>query len=452
MIIEFIGRFHPLFVHLPIGILLIAILFEWLSRKEKFKSLQASMLPILLIGSVSAVLSCVTGFLLSQSGEYESELVGWHQWMGISLAIISSVYTWIKFERKFNSLHRIISITVLILLTITGHLGGSLTHGEDYLTAGFSFSSDYDFSKVDLQQAIFYKDIVQPVLQNKCYGCHGPSKQKGKLRLDMPEHILKGGKDGMVIVAGKADESDLVYRIHLPLDDEDHMPPKEKKQLTKQEIEILDIWISSGADFKKSLRETGQLAAVEKIISEQKTEIVSDVPSGKVPPADQQITNQLQKLGVVILPVAANSNYLSANLINVTSLDSVIDLLVRVKAQLLWLKTGGQPVTDIHLAKLATLSNLTRLSLENTQITDEGLSNLKSLSKLQYLNLRGNKITRAGLIQLENLKALKSLNVYQTLIKPEEIESLKKSFPYLEAGGYSVPSLPEDTVIMKVPR
>lgn len=452
MIIEFIGRFHPLFVHLPIGILLIAILFEWLSRKEKFKSLQASILPILLIGSVSAVLSCVTGFLLSQSGEYESELVGWHQWMGISLAIISSVYTWIKFEKKFASLHKIISITALILLTITGHLGGSLTHGEDYLTAGFSFSSDYDFSKVDLQQAIFYKDIVQPVLQNKCYGCHGPSKQKGKLRLDMPEHILKGGKDGMVIVAGKADESDLVYRIHLPLDDEDHMPPKEKKQLTKQEIEILDIWISSGADFKKSLRETGQLAAVEKIISEQKTEIISDVPSGEVPPADQQISNQLQKLGVVILPVAANSNYLSANLINVTSLDSVIDLLVRVKAQLLWLKTGGQPVTDIHLAKLATLSNLTRLSLENTQITDEGLSNLKSLSKLQYLNLRGNKITRAGLIQLGDLKALKSLNVYQTLIKPEEIESLKKSFPYLEAGGYSVPSLPEDTVIMKVPR
>jgi uncharacterized membrane protein len=452
MIIEFIGRFHPLLVHLPIGILLLAVLFEWLSRKEKFKSLQASILPILLIGSVSALLSCVTGFLLSQSGEYESDLVGWHQWMGINLTIISSVYTWIKFKKKFTSLHKIISFTVLICLMVTGHLGGSLTHGEDYLTEGFSLSSDYDFSKVDLQQAFFYKDMVQPVLQNKCYGCHGPSKQKGKLRLDMPEHILKGGKDGAVIVAGKADESDLVYRIHLPMDDDDHMPPKEKKQLTQQEINLLDLWISSGADFEKPLQETGQLAAVEKIISEQKTEIVLDVPTGDVPAADPSINNQLQKLGVVILPVDANSNYLSANLINVTSLDSVIDLLILVKAQLVWLKAGGQPVTNMHLSKLATLSNLTRLSLENTQVTEEGLSDLKSLTNLQYLNLRGNKITSAGLAQLENLKALKSLNVYQTLIKPEEIESLRKSFPYIEAGGYIVPTLPDDTVIMKVPR
>ncbi len=449
---EFIGRFHPLFVHLPIGILLIAVLFEWLSRKEKFKSLQASILPILLIGSVSAMLSCGTGFLLSQSGEYDSDLVGWHQWMGISLAIISSGYTWIKFEKKFASFHKIISITVLIFLMITGHLGGSLTHGEDYLTAGFSFSSEHDFSKGDLQQAIFYKDIVQPIFETKCYGCHGPSKQKGKLRLDAPEHILKGGKDGVVIVAGKADESDLVYRIHLPLDDEDHMPPKEKKQLTKQEIEILNVWISSGADFKKSLRETGQLAVVGKIVSEQKTESISIVPSGQVIAADQSTLNQLQKLGVVILPVAANSNYLSANLINVTSLDSVIDLLVQVKAQLVWLKAGQLPLTNVHVSKLAACSNLTRLSLDRTQITDEGLLHLKPLKNLQHLNLNGNQITTAGLINLKSLAALQSLHVYQTLVKPEDIESLKKSFPYIEVGGYIVPSLPEDTVIMKVPR
>jgi uncharacterized membrane protein len=450
---DFIGRLHPLFVHLPIGILLLAILFEWLPSGKKFRTLKKSVNTILSIGAGTAIFSCLTGYLLSQSGEYESDIVGWHQWMGIALTVYSLAYATMRNAKEFKPYHKSFSVILLILLMITGHLGGSLTHGEDYLTGGLSTTEAVDLSKVNLQEALFYDDLVKPILEDKCYGCHGTSKQKGKLRLDGPQHILKGGKNGVILVAGKTDESEMIDRMLLPLDDEDHMPPKEKKQLNEKEIQILKTWIASGADFKKSVKESDQLASVEKIISTEKVVTISDVPSDEIRPADQTILNQLQKMGVVIIPVAANSNYLSANLINTTSLDSAIDLLIKLSEQIVWLKAGGQPITDNHLSRLMPLNKLTKLSLDNCRITDAGLSQLKSFSRLQYLNLNGNQITAAGLAPLKGLTGLKSIYVYQTLIKDEEFESIKISFPkaVIEMGDYSVPRLSSDTVVLTAP-
>ena len=450
---DLIGRLHPLLVHLPIGILLLAILFEWLPAKKKYRYLKRSTQTILLIGSGTAILSCFTGYLLSQSGDYESVLVGWHQWMGIALTVYSLGYAWMRSEKGFKPFYKPFSVVLAILLSITGHLGGSLTHGEDYLTAGLSSTPSMDDSKVNLEEALFYDDLVKPILEDKCYACHGPSKQKGKLRLDDPQHILKGGKDGVVIVAGKTDESEMIDRMLLPLDDEDHMPPKEKKQLSEKEIEVVKTWIASGADFKKTVLETGQQAAIEKIISSKNSDVILDIPYEEVIAANQVVLSQLQKLGVVILPVASNSNYLSANLINTTSLDSAIALLSKVKEQLVWLKAGSQPVTDDHLLKLIALNKLTRLSLENTRITDVGLPHVKAFIKLQYLNLNGDQITAAGLSPLKGLKELTSIYVYQTLIKREEIESIKRQFPdsIIEFGDYPLPFLPSDTLELTVP-
>lgn len=450
---DLIGRLHPLLVHLPIGILLLAIVFELLPTRKKYRYLKRSIHPILLIGSATAVFSCLTGYILSQSGEYESDMVGWHQWMGVSLTVYSLGYAWMRTEKGFKSFHKAFSIVLLILLMITGHLGGSLTHGEDFLTAGLTSDSSIDISKVNLQEAIFYDDLVKPILEDKCYGCHGTSRQKGKLRLDEAEHILKGGKGGAVIVAGKTDESELVDRMLLPLDDEDHMPPKEKKQLTEKEIEILKTWIASGADFKKSVKDAGQLVALEKIISSEKPVSISDVPSDEIQAADQTALIELQKMGVVIIPVAANSNYLSANLINASSLDSAIDLLSKVKEQLVWLKAGDQPVTDNHLIKIGVLTKLTRINLDHSQITDTGLANLKSLTSLIYLNLNNTKISAAGISNLSSLK-LQSLYLYGTNIKAEEVASVKKVLPdtNIEIGNLQVPFLVSDTTEATAPR
>ncbi|MDZ7647673.1 MAG: c-type cytochrome domain-containing protein [Cytophagales bacterium] len=155
--------------------------------------------------------------------------------------------------KSLKRLYKFLSLLTLVLLTITGHLGGTLTHGENFLFANLNDSEMESLASIDLQQAHLYADLVRPILQNKCYTCHGTSKQKGKLRLDLPEHIAKGGKSGVVLVAGQVDESEMIDRLLLPMNDDDHMPPKEKKQLSTQEIEILKTWINSGADFERTV-------------------------------------------------------------------------------------------------------------------------------------------------------------------------------------------------------
>lgn len=79
---EFIGRLHPLIVHVPIGILLFAfvmMLWQQFRRVDMANAIDF----VLLLGSISAVVACVSGWILAQSGEYDADLVFKHQWTGI---------------------------------------------------------------------------------------------------------------------------------------------------------------------------------------------------------------------------------------------------------------------------------------------------------------------------------------------------------------------------------
>jgi uncharacterized membrane protein len=135
---EFIGRFHPLFVHLPIGILLLALLLQWLSRKEQYTLSHGVMKVIWVAGILSALLSCITGYLLSINGGYEENTVGLHMWMGIAVAAVSLLIGAKVFSRKFDATYKVSSVALLLLITGTGHFGGSLTHGDDYLLSALT--------------------------------------------------------------------------------------------------------------------------------------------------------------------------------------------------------------------------------------------------------------------------------------------------------------------------
>ncbi|HTQ32158.1 MAG TPA: c-type cytochrome domain-containing protein [Opitutaceae bacterium] len=109
-----------------------------------------------------------------------------------------------------------------------------------------------------------FTGVVEPILARSCVSCHGEKKQKKNLRLDSLTAIMKGAKDGAVVVPGNADQSELTQRLHLDPDDDDHMPPKNKPQLTGREILILDWWINAGAPGDvplTSLKVPGDVAA-----------------------------------------------------------------------------------------------------------------------------------------------------------------------------------------------
>jgi len=463
-VLEFFGHLHPLLVHLPIGILLAGILLYWISGKEKYKPVRSAVPVILFWGVIAAAVTCMTGWLLSLSDDYDKSLLGWHQWMGISVAFFSLLlYVKIRNPQAPYNL-KILAGGVFLLIFITGHLGGSLTHGSDYLTKPLSNIFERDSTTpaaikplTNVQEAAVYHDVVKPIFQTRCYSCHGARKQKGKLRMDDSVLLMKGGKDGKVIESGNWEGSELIKRLLLPVDNEDHMPPKEKPQPTESQIELIRWWISQGANFDKKVKDVSQSEKIKPLLSALQKEVIIkkmplDLPTGNVEGADKSVMEKMKQRGIVVLPVAQNSNWLMVNLVTDKFVDrELTQWLLALRKQLVWLKLDDTNLSDTSMGAIGQLVSLRKLSMQNTRITDHGLSPIRSLGNLQYLNLVGTGVTAKGILSLKDLQSLQSLYLYQTDVKKSEWPELQKAFPKtrIDSGGYQVPELPTDTMLVK---
>jgi hypothetical protein len=93
----------------------------------------------------------------------------------------------------------------------------------------------------------FNRDI-RPILSDHCFACHGPDKNKrqGKLRLDERDAAIAK----KALVPGKPGESELIARIHSKDDSEVMPPPEHHKPLSKEQKELLERWITQGAEYQ----------------------------------------------------------------------------------------------------------------------------------------------------------------------------------------------------------
>ncbi len=346
------------------------------------------------------------------------------------------------------------SLLLLLSVSLTGHFGGSLTHGEDYLTAAWIAEETAAVAAkpiADVQGAAVYADVVQPLLQKGCYNCHGAQKKKGGLRMDTEAYLLKGGKGGEIIRSGNAAESELIKRLLLPREHEDHMPPKQKPQLTEHQVALLHWWVEQGASFDKKVAQLQQppqlkpiLAALQAGGREPATALI---PAQKVPPADAKAIKALQDKGVVVLPMDAQSPWLALNFVTARFTDADAALLLPLKKQVLMAKLNGLPIGDATLNILGQCPNIAVLQLNNTGITDRGLAKLQSLSQLRSLSLVGTKVSATGVAALRHLRQLQNLYLYQTGAGGKEALKLKALFPKtaLDTGGYVLAALAADT-------
>jgi hypothetical protein len=271
---------------------------------------------------------------------------------------------------------------------------------------------------------------------------------------------MKGGKDGAVIIPGNAAKSEMAKRISLPRADDDHMPPKEKPQLTEQEIALIHWWIATGASFDKKVKDLDQTEEIKPTLlalqTEQNKKIEApEIPTKPVAKASGDAIAKLKDIGAVVEPVAQNTNYIFANFVTASNFDdNKMQLLTPLKDQLIDLKLGNTAIGDSALQIIAQLKSLMRLQLDHTKITDKGLAYLKSLQDLRYLNLVGTGVTAQGVMQLKDLKNLQSIYLYQTSVRKSDWAELKRAFPktVIDSGGYSVPFLATDTMEVKPPK
>ena len=116
----------------------------------------------------------------------------------------------------------------------------------------------------------FYAVRVAPILEQHCNGCHGPGRQKAKLRLDTLGAALRGGKHGAVIEPGKVATSALAQRISLQPGNDRIMPPSSQPPLSADDATVLKLWIGAGAsgtqpvsEFSTAPKPVAQVTIVE---------------------------------------------------------------------------------------------------------------------------------------------------------------------------------------------
>lgn len=300
-------------------------------------------------------------------------------------------------------------------------------------------------------KAVVYQDIIAPILQAKCVGCHGEEKKKGKLQLHTFAAIMKGGGEGNnTVIAKNSKESLMLVRALLPEDDDEHMAPADEPQLTKEEIALLKWWIDTGASEKdtiatvKSTPEVeGTLAALLAKGLPKASATAVKVEKPKAAPLTDaekklvaEITTKLTALNASLMPLAQDTEQLRLSVINAADKfgDKELALLDPIAAHVVWVDLARSQVTDAGAATLAKLANLERLHLENTKITDAGIAKLGALAKLEYLNLYGTKTTDAGIAKLAPAKGLKKLFAWQTGVTKAGATALEGQIPGLKVN------------------
>lgn len=429
MISELLGRFHPLVVHLPIGILIVAYLMELFSRSEKFEKIKVAIPFVLQLGILFSLIALLTGWIMPKEGEFDERLIGLHLWFSVAMTI-SSILVYAALVYKDGALKKMyfpLFTLCMILLMISGHFGGSLTHGEGHLIKPLGENNRTLVSDVNSLEA--YNGIIQPILKKKCYGCHNEEKKKGGLIMSNKEDFLEGGENGVIILAGNPDESTMIQKVHLPLEDDDHMPPKGKKQLTKNEIKLLEWWIAKGASFDQLIGEIAQTEEVSNILKgyEQTYAVIDTSKLSK--PSDEDL-NDLRALGFTVYPINEHSPLINVSYSRDTLLSTrKLNKLKKYKENIIALDLSNSNVNDGMLSGLKKFENLQELRLQNTGITSESIEYISQLKILEYLNLYNTKVDNQSLSNINQMASLKSLYLWQSEVTPDAVNEFIESHP-----------------------
>ncbi len=294
-----LGGFHPVVVHFPIAFIAWLSFLEFMGILNGNHNNRRFRNTMYIVCCIMAVLAVIFGTLfmstLSFSGE-DKHLLKLH--VGTQLlatsGILISYYFFKKTldNKKFVRIYQATLFGSFVTLLIGSHFGGSMVHGTDLLTEFLNSSNEMQF-EADEQQAsvainvtntatnkveknqlnnkanndltsadlinlenkpepkafrkiIFYKDIY-PLIGKKCFRCHGPSRQKGGLRLDSAMSIYLGGDSKKPILTPYHPDKSLMYVLtNLPSFDKRRMPQK-GRQLTDKQKELIYYWIMQGA-------------------------------------------------------------------------------------------------------------------------------------------------------------------------------------------------------------
>lgn len=421
--LQFLGRFHPLLVHLPIGMLVLLPCLELAGTTRP--GLREGAGFVLHLTLAAGAITLVLGISLAYGSGVMGATVTRHMWGGIALLIellmcVTVRPAWISGQLQRRVYPALLTVS-LLTLTWTAHQGGSLTHGGGYLTLympgalkGFfpSASAASDAAYV----GSVYTRYIHPIFDAKCVACHGASKEQAGLRLDFYELLMKGGRDGAVIAPRSPDRSLLLQRVTLSPSDRHFMPAEGRAPLTADEIAALRSWILAGAS-PTATSIPGIATAAEN----------ADLPLQSVGDYSylmNEIRQMQESQGAKLVAVSAKpSDGLILRTIDVASKfdDAQLARFQRFAPFIVEAELGRTAVSDECFDTLSKFTNLRALHLEGTAVTGRALAKLSSLSQLTYLNLSGTKVTSGALAPLNGMPNLRHIYLFDTPAEPASV-------------------------------
>lgn len=455
-ILPLFGRFHPILVHLPIGFMVFGVILIFLFGK-KYAAYSPIIQLAFLLGGISALLASISGFLQYQNEGYSWDTVNFHLILGVLTTLLScGLWYHLKKAAATPTQLKIKGASLLMILTVTGHLGGNITHGENYFTevlppgiqsflgADNGIAEPLVLPADNWEEVEFYTGAIQPILDQNCRSCHNPKKLKGELDLSSFKGVQKGGEDGAILEAENADESELFTRLILPKDHDDHMPPKDKRQPRKEEIELIKAWIEAGASEKAKLGDSKiNVSLVEPFFKKNEIPFYPIVEVAKLP---LDSISKLRDQGFFAEIIKKDSPLLKISCVNFPAFsDSDWHLLQSAKDQIVYLDLTRTAITNAIFDQIALLPNLTVLKLNKTTVDGSTLEKLVNNKNLKLLYLNQTSVSFDKLALLDAHPTLENVYAFDT---PAADSGSSSQFSFrLETGNISLPPLATDTIV-----
>ncbi len=135
------GRLHPLVVHFPIALILLAAAAEGVRAKWDRPQLAKLVTFLLIVGAAGSALASITGWVFAFESHPRPSLawmLSWHRWLGIATAVLGGFSAWIAWKLADTPstgarwCRRLLIWLTAALLVFTAHFGALMVWGEDY--------------------------------------------------------------------------------------------------------------------------------------------------------------------------------------------------------------------------------------------------------------------------------------------------------------------------------
>ncbi len=468
--LQLLGRLHPLVLHLPIGLVTGWAGLEVLGLLRRKPPPREARALVAWLAALSAAVSAASGYALSLEGERGGATLNNHMLLGFAFAggtLLCAVLG--HFERLRKVYGGMLALTVLVMMP-TGHLGASMTHGPDFLFEPFDSSratpsasrpagSATSAAALDpstetppagarspdgVHDSVSYESVAA-IFAKRCSSCHGENRRRGGLALHEPELIRKGGDDGPVIAAGKPGESELLRRLRLPLDDDEHMPPESRGQPGEEELRTIEAWIASGAPLpdggsaepiaKRSEDEAGGNLS---LIPEEVLGAPTDAEGSPAAEAQAAPSETVSHDGEAVAGAPARAESDPADYSALPEPDgAALALLESRLIHVEWMDPGsralavdfGPAAKSIGADEIAGLlaplrDNVVQLSLARIKADDATIEHLPVMANLHRLDLRGSAVSDAAVPHLARFSGLRELVLSQTAVSDAAVAAL----------------------------